>query len=139
MTLNRGIDDLDVYSSEIEKMDEAVTILATLEILTGILGFIVMLVNSAITFFAPWPPSLLIAYVAIELVVGALGILAIYAGLGLWQLKPWAWRTTLAVNVASLVMYLLFFNVLFIVLFTVLVAYLRTRRVRNIYADIQII
>jgi hypothetical protein len=139
VTLNRGIDDLDVYSAEIEKMDEAVTILATLEILTGILGFIVMLVNSAITFFAPWPLGLLIAYVAIELVVGALGILAIYAGLGLWQLKPWAWRTALAVNVSSLVMYLLFFNVLFIVLFTVLVAYLRTRRVRNIYADIQII
>lgn len=139
MTLNGDIDDLDVYSAEIEEMDEAVTILATLEILTGILGFIVMLVNSAITFFAPWPPSLLIAYVAIELVVGGLGILAIYAGLGLWQLKPWAWRTALAVNVASLVMYLLFFNVLFIVLFTVLVAYLRTRRVRDIYADIQII
>ncbi|MHA1944074.1 MAG: hypothetical protein ACW96M_06735 [Candidatus Thorarchaeota archaeon] len=132
------IDDLDVYSAEIEEMDDAVTILATMEILTGIFGFVLMLMNFAGGFF-PEPLAFVIAFVANGLVIGALGILAIYAGWGLWQLKPWAWRTALAVNVASLIMYLLTFSVPFILLNAVLVAYLRTRRVRNIYADIQVV
>ncbi len=132
------IDDLDVYSSEIDEMDEAVTILATLQILIGIFGFVSMLTNFAVGFF-PGPLGLLIAYVATGMVIGALGILAIYAGWGLWQLKPWAWRTALSVNVASLFMYLVTFNVFFILLTAILVAYLRTRRIRDIYTDIQII
>ena len=132
------IDDLDVYSSEIDEMDEAVTILATLQILIGIFGFVSTLTNFAVGFF-PGPLGLLIAYVATGMVIGALGILAIYAGWGLWQLKPWAWRTALSVNVASLFMYLVTFNVFFILLTAILVAYLRTRRIRDIYTDIQII
>lgn len=137
MSPTDDIDDLDVYSAEIEEMDATVTILATLEILSGIFGFVVMLTNFAGGFF-PGPLAVLIAFAATGMVIGALGILAIYAGWGLWQLKPWAWRTALAVNVASLVMYLLTFSVPFILLNAVIVAYLRTRRVRDIYTDIQV-
>ncbi len=138
MTLNGGIDDLDVYSAEIEEMDETVTILVTLEILIGIFGLVSMLTNFALGFW-PVPLGSLIAYAATGMVIGALGILTIYAGWGLWKLKPWAWRTALSVNVASLFTYVVSFNVFSILFNAILVAYLRTRRVRNIYADIQII
>ena len=137
MSPTDDIDDLYAYSAEIEEMDDAVTILSTLEILIGILGFVSMLTNFAVGFF-PGPLGLLIAYVATGIVIGVLGILAIYAGWGLWQLKPWAWRSALSVNIASLFMYLVTFNVFFILLNAILIAYLRTRRVRNIYADIQL-
>lgn len=137
MSLTDDIDNVDIYSEEIQDMDWAVTILSTLEILTGIFGFVSMLMNFAVGFF-PGPLAFMIAYVATGIVIGVLGILAIYAGWGLWQLKPWAWRTALSVNVASLFMYLVTFNVFFILLNAILIAYLRTRRVRNIYVDIQL-
>ncbi|MHA2118781.1 MAG: hypothetical protein ACW98J_07665 [Candidatus Thorarchaeota archaeon] len=137
MSLADDIGDLDVYPEEIEDMDATVTILATLEILAGIFGFVLMLMRFAESFY-PWPLAVLIVFLANGLIIGALGILAIYAGWGLWQLKPWAWRTALAVNIASLVMYLLTFFVILLILNAVLIAYLRTRRVRNIYADIQV-
>lgn len=131
------IGDLDVYSAEIEDMDAAVTIVATLEVLSGILGFVYALTYFAGGFF-PGPLAYLIAAIAIGLMHGALSILEVYAGWGLWQLKSWAWRTALSVNVASLVLFLFSISIPFILLNAFLVAYLRTRRVRNIYADIQV-
>ncbi|MHA1949413.1 MAG: hypothetical protein ACW99G_05350 [Candidatus Thorarchaeota archaeon] len=137
MSLTEDIDDVDIYSEEIEDMDEAVTIVATLEFVTGIVGIIVMLMNIA-TSFEAWPLGVSIAFLATGIVIGSLGILAIYAGWGLWQLKHWAWRTALAVNIASLAFTLLTFNLIFILLNAVLIVELRRRRIRNIYADIQL-
>ncbi|MHA2191759.1 MAG: hypothetical protein ACXAAP_16205, partial [Candidatus Thorarchaeota archaeon] len=67
----------------------------------------------------------------------ALSVIAIVAGWALWQLKPWSWRLALAVNVAALVMHLLTFSFPLILLNAVLIAYLRTNQVRNIYAEIE--
>ena len=136
MSIDEEESDLDVYSEEVEDMDSAVTIVSTLEVLTGTLGFVYTLMYFTMGYFSG-PLAYMIAAVAIGLMHGALSILEIYAGWGLWQLKSWAWRTALSVNVASLVLFLFSISIPFIILNAVLVAYLRTRRGRNIYSDIQ--
>ncbi|MHA2396487.1 MAG: hypothetical protein ACXAC0_07275 [Candidatus Thorarchaeota archaeon] len=127
----------DDLSAEVNEMDATVTILATLVFMSGILGLALMLMNLAGGIY-PVSPGYVIAIVAYEVIRGALSVIAILAGWGLWQLKPWSWRVALAVSVAALVVYLLTFNILFI-LNTVIFVYLRTSRVRNIYAEIEVI
>jgi hypothetical protein len=127
----------DDLSAEVNEMDATVTILATLVFMSGILGFVLMLMNLAGGIY-PVSPGHVIAVVAYEAIRGALSVIAMFAGWGLWQLKPWSWRIALAVSVAALVVYLLTFNILFI-LNAVIFAYLRTSKVRNIYTEIGMI
>jgi hypothetical protein len=125
----------DDLSAEVDEMDATVTILATLVFMSGLLGFVLMLMNFAGGIY-PVSPDYVIAVVAYEVIRGALSVIAMLAGWGLWQLKPWSWRTALAVIVAALVAHLLTVNILFI-LNAVIFAYLRTSQVRNIYAEIE--
>jgi hypothetical protein len=126
----------DNLSAEADEMDTTVTIVATLEFMSGILGLLFMLMNFAGGLY-PGPPGYVIAFVAFDVILGALSVIAIVAGWALWQLKPWSWRLALAVNVAALVMHLLTFSFPLILLNAVLIAYLRTNQVRNIYAEIE--
>ena len=128
----------DDLSAEVDEMDTTVTIVATLEFMSGILGLVFMLMNFAGGIY-PVSPGYVIAIVAYEVIRGALSVIAVFTGWGLWQLKPWSWRIALARNVAALIMYLLTFSIPFILLNTVIIAYLRTRQVRNIYAEIVVI
>jgi hypothetical protein len=128
----------DDLSAEVDEMDTTVTIVATLVFMSGILGFVFTLMNFAGGLY-PGPPGYVIAFVADGVILGALSVIAIPTGWGLWQLKPWSWRIALAVNVAALVMYLLSFSIPFILLHTVIIVYLRTRQVRNVYAEIEVI
>jgi hypothetical protein len=128
----------DDLSADVDEMDTTVTIVATLVFMSGILGFVFMLMNFAGGLY-PGPLGYVIAFVAIEVIRGALSVIAIPTGWGLWQLKPWSWRIALAVNVAALVTYLLTFSIPFIILHAVLIAYLRTEQVRNTYAEIEVI
>ncbi|MHA1938668.1 MAG: hypothetical protein ACXABV_12685 [Candidatus Thorarchaeota archaeon] len=125
----------DGLSAEVDEMDATVTILATLVFMSGILGLALMLMNLAAGIY-PVSPGYVIAVVAYEVIRGALSVIAILAGWGLWQLKPWSWKIALAVSVAALVVY--FLTVLFF-LNAVIIAYLRTSQVRNIYAEIEVI
>ncbi len=127
----------DDLSAEVDEMDTTVTIVATLVFMSGILGFVFTLMYFAGGLY-PGPPGYVIAFVADGVILGALSVIAIPTGWGLWQLKPWSWRIALAVNVAALVMYLLSFSIPFILLHTVIIVYLRTRQVRNVYAEIEV-
>ena len=128
----------DDFSPEVDEMDATVTIVATLEFMSGMIGFIFMLRDFAGGLY-PGPLGYVITFVAIEVIRGALSVIAIFTGWGLWQLKPWSWRIALARNVAALVMYFLTFSIGFILLNTVIIAYLRTRQVRTIYVEIEAI
>ncbi|MFW9927383.1 MAG: hypothetical protein ACFFDM_11570 [Candidatus Thorarchaeota archaeon] len=130
--------ELDEYSEEIHDMDATVTIISTLEILTGILGIMYVLMTFAAGFF-PSPLAVLIAYASIGTILGVLAIISIVAGVGLWQLKVWAWRIALAANVAALVLYTFSLSIPFILLNAVLVWYLRTPRVISIYSEIEVV
>lgn len=136
MTLTDDIDDLDVLSADVEEMDAAVTIVSTLEILTGILGLIYVMMQFSAGFF-PVPLAVIIAYIAIGIMLGVLASLSVIAGIGLWQLKTWAWRTALAANVAALVLYAFSLSIPLILLNAILVWYLRTQSVMDIYSEIQ--
>lgn len=125
----------DDLSTKVDEMDATVTILATLVFMSGILGLALVLMSFAGGIY-PVSPSYVIAVVTYEVIRGALSVIAIFAGWGLWQLKPWSWRIAFAVSVAALVVY--FLTSLFF-LNAVIIVYLRTSQVRNIYAEIEVI
>jgi hypothetical protein len=132
-----SFEDLDVYSEDIDQMDFKVIVVAVLEFISGILGITLTAMNFSMG-FPPAPLAYLIAAVSLGVITGTLGIISLIAGWGLWQLEPWAWRTAIAVSVASLFFYLPSLSIIMIIPNVIVIFYLRDQQVRDIYRKIEI-
>jgi hypothetical protein len=134
---NDSLDELDEYSDSVNKMDSMVVIVSALEFMSGILGCILTVMHFSSRFY-PAPIVVILAFVSYGSILGAIAIVSLIAGFGLWRLESWAWRIALSVNIASLVMYLPVLSPIMIPLNIVLVWLLRKPEIQNAYAEIRL-
>lgn len=134
---NDSFDEMDEYSESVNQMDSMVVTVSTLEFMSGVLGCVLTIDHFMISFY---PASLvyIVAVVSYGVILGALAILSLIAGLGLWRLESWSWRIALATNVASLVMYLPALNLIMVPFNIILIWLLRKPEIQNAYADIEL-
>ncbi len=130
-----SLDDIDIYSEDVDQMDFKVINVAVLALLSGFLGIVVTAMNFSIGFFAS-PLIFLIATVSHLVLTGTAGFISLIAGWGLWRLEPWAWRTALAVSVVALILSLLVLSIVLIAINAVLIYFLRDRELKDIYNEI---
>jgi len=131
-----SFEDLDIYSEDVDQMDFKVIVAAVLEFISGILGITLTAMNFSMG-FPPAPLAYLIAAVSLGVITGTLGILSLIAGWGLWRLESWAWRTAIAVSIASIFFYLPSLSTIIIVPNVIVIFYLRTQQMRDIYTEIE--
>jgi len=130
-----SFEDLDIYSEEVDEMDFKVIFAAVIAFCSGVLGILITTLNFSIVFY-PEPLIFLIVMVCLFVIFWTLGILSLIASWGLWRLEPWAWRTAMAVSIASLVFDLISLTLIPLVLNAFLVYLLRDHQLKRIYDEI---
>jgi hypothetical protein len=133
---NDSFNEMDEYSDAVNKMDSLVVIISTLELMSGILGGILTIMHFSDAFY-PAPVAFIIATVSYGAILGALAIISLIVGWGLWRLEPWAWGVALAISIASLVAYLPSLSPVMIPLNAILVWLLRKPEIQNAYTEIE--
>lgn len=128
-------EDLSIYSEDVDEMDFKVIFVAVIAFCSGVIGILIAILNFSIVFY-PGPLVYLIAVVSLFVIICTLGILSLIAGWGLWRLEPWAWRTALAVGIASLVFNLITLSPIPLVLNAFLIYLLRDHQLKRIYDEI---
>jgi hypothetical protein len=132
-----SFEDLDIYSEDVDQMDFKVIVVAVLEFISGVLGIILTAMNFSMG-FAPAPLVFIIAAVSLDVITGTLGIISLIVSWGLWKLESWAWRTSIAVSIASIFFYLPSLTIIIIIPNAIVIFYLRSQQVRDIYREIEI-
>ena len=99
-------DDLESYAGSVQNTNTVITLIAVVQIITGILTIpLVYVIFSSNVFEAP----VIITFMVI--VMGSILFLAVpisfALGWAIWSLKPWAWKVAVVVNVLCL-----FFNII---------------------------
>jgi hypothetical protein len=134
---NDSFDEMNEYSGSVNQMYSMVVIVSTLEFMSGVIGCVLTIIHFSIRFY-PAPLVYIVAAVSYGVILGALAISSLIAGLGLWRLEPWSWRIALAINVASLATYLPVLNPIMVPFNIILIWLLRKLEIQNAYADIEL-
>ena len=101
-----SIQDIELYSPSVQKIDTVITVTAVLHIFSGILAVPIILSLFATNIFqAPF----IVTYIL--LIEGSILITSIplyfILGWAIWSLQPWAWKLAVISNIVLLLVYLL--------------------------------
>lgn len=100
-----------------------VTILAILQLLGGILG---ILAGLAIVMVFPVLLTLIIG--AVLLIVGLLGLIV---GWGLYTMKSWAWMLAMILNIISIILGIINFDLISLIIPVIIVLYLNQADIKS--------
>ncbi len=116
------------YSAPSGERPLGVTILAVLEFIAAILGFIGGIGLVALGAVIPF----LGAFAAIfGIVVILLALIDFIIGYGLWTLKSWAWMLALVFNIINAILNLIFFDIISLIINIIIILYLQQGDIKS--------
>jgi hypothetical protein len=133
-------DLLDIYAEDVDEMDADVTTAVALQLIAGIL-----VTPNLITIFQfglqnfgygipPYPFLMTFANVVYTMILVFLVAASIYLSWALWHVKPTARFHAIVINIVSLIVHLPTLSMV-IAFNLILVFYLRTKRMKEIYLE----